>query len=121
MVKKHNKYYRKYIKNNINCHAKRKRKGKTKKVDKLKLKVVESFCIFYTLSSVVVYMLKLISKLGNNVLFQWCGIISDILSLPMSQPDLLIMVLGLHSIIVIIGIIFLIIKIYKFFRNYNHI
>ena len=71
------------------------------------------FCISYMGVYILTKVLGLISKINDNIFFQWCGIISTFLSFPISQSDLFIMVFGLHWLVFSLGIVFSVYKLYK--------
>lgn len=77
-------------------------------IDKFQL-----FCISYTVIYILTSILGLLSKISDNIFFQWCGIISIFLSFPMSQSDLLIMIFGVHWLLFALGLTFLCYKLYK--------
>ena len=75
----------------------------------------QCFCLSYAWLYILTFVLGLLSKVNDNMFFQWCGIISTFLSIPMSQSDFLILVFGLHWLVFSLGIVFSVYKVYKTF------
>lgn len=74
------------------------------------------FCISYSWLYILTFILGLLSKISDNIVFQWCGIISTFLSIPTSRSDFFIMFLGLHWIVFSIGIG---LSVYKLYKNFS--
>ena len=79
------------------------------------------FCIGVIVYESVIWLLNLISKINVGVFFQWCGIISKFLSLPMSEFDLVIMYFDLKIVLFIFCIVFLTFRLYIFFKDQQRI